>query len=108
MITTADKLNMVVWAFGLFSVLILLLIALSWYRKKRLSLFKTTWGTDLKSVPLSGDGFVCRCLLDRTELAPDRTGGDPRPGAGRRFQLGGQISNLSPCPAIDPTPKPGK
>jgi uncharacterized protein len=39
MITTADKLNMVVWTFSLFSVLILLLIALSWYRKKRLSLF---------------------------------------------------------------------
>ena len=39
MITTADKLNMVVSAFSLFSVLILLLIALSWYRKKRLSLF---------------------------------------------------------------------
>jgi hypothetical protein len=37
--TTADKLNMVVWAFSFFSVLILLLIALSWYRKKRLSLF---------------------------------------------------------------------
>ena len=30
---------MVVWAFSLFSVLILLLSALSWYRKKRLSLF---------------------------------------------------------------------
>ena len=37
-ITTADKLNMVTWVFSLFSVLILLLIALSWYRKKRLSL----------------------------------------------------------------------
>lgn len=39
MITTADKLSIVTWAFNLFSVLILLLIALSWYRKKRLSLF---------------------------------------------------------------------
>jgi predicted MPP superfamily phosphohydrolase len=39
MITTADKLNMVTWAFSLFSALILLLTALSWYRKKRLSLF---------------------------------------------------------------------
>ena len=39
MITTADKLNIVVCAFSLFSVLILLMIALSWYRKKRLSLF---------------------------------------------------------------------
>jgi predicted MPP superfamily phosphohydrolase len=39
MITTADKLNMVVWAFSLFSVLILLWSALSWFRKKRLSLF---------------------------------------------------------------------
>ena len=39
MITTADKLNMVVWAFSIFSVLILILIAFSWYRKKRLSLF---------------------------------------------------------------------
>jgi amino acid transporter len=45
MITTADKLNMVVGAFSLFLVLILLLVALSWYRKRRL------WGTDLKSVP---------------------------------------------------------
>ena len=34
-----DKLNMMTGAFSLFSVLILLLIALSWYRKKRLSLF---------------------------------------------------------------------
>ncbi|MEQ8254109.1 MAG: hypothetical protein ABRQ28_05960, partial [Smithellaceae bacterium] len=39
MITTADKLSILTWAFNLFSVLILLLIALSWYRKKRLSLF---------------------------------------------------------------------
>ncbi|MEN6331369.1 MAG: metallophosphoesterase [Smithella sp.] len=39
MITTAEKLSIVTWAFNLFSVLILLLIALSWYRKKRLSLF---------------------------------------------------------------------
>jgi predicted MPP superfamily phosphohydrolase len=39
MITTADKLSIVTWAFNLFSVLILLLISLSWYRKKRLSLF---------------------------------------------------------------------
>ena len=42
MTTTADKLNIlniVVWAFSLFSALILLLIALSWYRKKRFSLF---------------------------------------------------------------------
>jgi hypothetical protein len=39
MITTADKLNMVIGAFSLFSVLILLLIALSWYRKRKLSLF---------------------------------------------------------------------
>jgi predicted MPP superfamily phosphohydrolase len=39
MITTLDKLNMVVWGFSLFSVLIFLFIALSWYRRKRLSLF---------------------------------------------------------------------
>jgi preprotein translocase subunit SecD len=39
MITTADKLNMVVGAFSLFLVLILLLVALSWYRKRRLTLF---------------------------------------------------------------------
>ena len=38
MITTADKLNMVTWAFSLFSGLIFF-IAISWYRKKRLSLF---------------------------------------------------------------------
>jgi predicted MPP superfamily phosphohydrolase len=38
--TTAEKLTMVTGAFSLFSVLILLLIALSWYRKKRLSLYK--------------------------------------------------------------------
>jgi uncharacterized protein len=37
-ITTADKLDIVVWTFSLFSALILLLIALSWYRKKRLTL----------------------------------------------------------------------
>jgi uncharacterized protein len=36
--STVDKLNMVVWAFSTFSVLIILLIAFSWYRKKRLSL----------------------------------------------------------------------
>ncbi|MEI7635671.1 MAG: metallophosphoesterase [Syntrophus sp. (in: bacteria)] len=38
MITTVDKLNMVVWAFSAFSVLVLLWVALSWYRKKRISL----------------------------------------------------------------------
>lgn len=37
--TTADKLNLVVWSCILFSLLILLLSALSWHRKKRLSLF---------------------------------------------------------------------
>jgi hypothetical protein len=42
MITTADKLNMVVWAFSLFSVLILLWIALSWYRKKRIDFYLFT------------------------------------------------------------------
>jgi len=39
MITTADKLNMVVWAFSIFSALILILVAFSWHRKKKLSLF---------------------------------------------------------------------
>jgi uncharacterized protein YggT (Ycf19 family) len=39
MLTSADKLNILVWSVSLFSVLILLLIALSWHRKKRLSLF---------------------------------------------------------------------
>jgi uncharacterized protein len=39
MITTADKLNIVTWTYSLFSVLILLLIVLSWYRTQRLSLF---------------------------------------------------------------------
>ncbi len=39
MITTIDRLNMVVGAFGVFSVLILLFIAISWYRKKKLSFF---------------------------------------------------------------------
>lgn len=39
MITTADKLSILTWAFNLCAVLILLLIAFSWYRKKRLSLF---------------------------------------------------------------------
>ncbi|MEN6373191.1 MAG: metallophosphoesterase [Smithella sp.] len=39
MITTADKLSIITWTFNLFSVLILLLIGLSWYRKKKLSLF---------------------------------------------------------------------
>jgi hypothetical protein len=32
-------LNIVVWAFSIISVLVILLIAISWYRKKRLSLF---------------------------------------------------------------------
>ena len=39
MITTADKLSIVTWGYNLFAVLVLLLIGLSWYRKKRLSLF---------------------------------------------------------------------
>lgn len=38
-ITTADKVNLVAGAFSIFSVLILLLSALKWYRKRRLSLF---------------------------------------------------------------------
>jgi len=42
MITTADKLNMVVWAFILFSVLVILWVVFSWHRK---------WGADLKYVP---------------------------------------------------------
>jgi predicted MPP superfamily phosphohydrolase len=39
LITTADKLNLVLWAFSLFSALILLWIALSWRRRRKLSLF---------------------------------------------------------------------
>jgi uncharacterized protein len=42
MITTADKLNVLTGVFCLFSVLIFLLIALSWFRKKRLSFFSKT------------------------------------------------------------------
>jgi hypothetical protein len=39
MLTTAAKLNIVVWAFSIFSVLLILLVAFSWYRKKRLTFF---------------------------------------------------------------------
>lgn len=35
----SEKLNMMTWAFTIFSALVLLWIAFSWYRKKRLSLF---------------------------------------------------------------------
>ena len=38
-ITTADKLNMVVWVYSTFSVLFFVFVAFSWYRNQRISLF---------------------------------------------------------------------
>jgi lipoprotein signal peptidase len=98
-ITTADKLNTVTWAFSLFSVLIVLLIALSWYRKKRLSLFnKAAILIVLAGMASFADAYwiepnwlkteqvVIHDAFTPTFALPRRGGGITVPGAGTGFR----------------------